>query len=139
MSTTKTLVESLVSGIAGAFVWDTAPEAVWFFDGNREELQDAGLSLAVMGSGRPLEQFTRAGPLKRFEIMLAVYAAVDNGVDPLTDGDEVVSRAEELGEWLFNRQVNALNCVEVNHEPLISQDFFRECRLWVSVLKTGWR
>lgn len=125
-------------------LWDTAPAAMWTPEWTREGLSTSGLMAAVFPQGSEPSLLTRSGGPGDDSVTI-LHIAVMLPMEPITseqqrfeNGDRTVEAAEAIIEHVLGTVVAGWRCVSVEHDPVISKDFARENRTWVSYLKTNW-
>lgn len=139
MSKTKTIAEAITTRITGldGITWDTDPIPVWYPDLSREALKDMGLTALVVVPKVAIDRLSRGKRAGEVEAHVCVIKSMANdGSDEWADGELVVNAAELIAFDLLTAGIADLAAgSKADQEPVISADYARQYRLWVSYLK----
>lgn len=127
------------------------PQVWWVPEFERDELQKIeGVHAAVFPFAHDPELASRGGGSLGNEIQ-SVHVAVmksrdrtaNTPAEQFTDGDGAVELAELIATRLSGLQLTDAagvlwRCVNVEHDPVISGDYARDYRMWVSYVKSDW-
>jgi hypothetical protein len=156
VSQIKALAEAVAAAITAAGtgatpelpdVFQSPAVALWTPELDKQDLEGAGTICQVLPFAHAPDFATRRGGSRLGESTVELHLAsiraqsrTTTEATQLADGDAAVDAAERLLEWLLGRPIIAgWRCVAADHDPVISRDFAREYRIWVSYLKTTWK
>lgn len=143
-SRAKEILDAIVARITPLddVVWETNPYAVWYPDFERTELGEQGLTAIVFTPIVTFERHTRRSTLAGdYSAHIAVVAPMDNYTSQaakIAAGEVVVNAAEAIVRNLLTQGIFAHEFaapMKIDNEPVISADFARQYKLWVSYLK----
>jgi len=135
------VADGLATAIAAASElgeWGLPPRAEWFPDFDRSDLSEGGLQCWVFPSTAEPALVARGIKTAGSGLHVSIFKPMLEGSADFIEGDQVVYRAEQTALWLLKKQIETSVCTEVKHEPVISREFARGYRVWLSLLQTTW-
>lgn len=129
---------------------DTPAASWWVPEFDRKDLESLGLQCYIFPFSHEPALGVRS-TVTRDESPIGMHVAAmlprartaESSADQFTDGARAVELAELLIELLLGQSVTDADdgfwrCIQIEHDPVISTDYAREQRVWVSYLKTMW-